>query len=135
MISKVYSARLSELGYAPPQAPAKAEPVLVRYPVWVTDRAAAVEKSARHVVLGTWFTSVLEEAISPVYGGYEPGSCPRAEAAAKHLINLPTHPRVTIRDAEMIAAVASDALVLRPDDKCKASDVAQSTKDAHAPVD
>jgi len=52
--------------------------------------------------MGTWFTSVLEEAVSPSYAGYETGSCPRAEAAARHLVNLPTHPRVRPEDAEGI---------------------------------
>ena len=52
--------------------------------------------------------SVLEEAISPDHGGYEKGSCPRVEAAAEHLVNLPTHPRVTNRDVHAVqAALAS----------------------------
>jgi hypothetical protein len=64
-------------------------------------------------VLGTWFTSVLEEAVDPRCGGYLPGSCPRAEDAARHLVNLPTHPRVTERDAREIAAALIAAA--RPD--------------------
>jgi dTDP-4-amino-4,6-dideoxygalactose transaminase len=52
--------------------------------------------------LGTWFTSVLEEAVSPACGEYVPGSCPQAEAAAVHLVNLPTHPRVRLADAQAI---------------------------------
>ena len=54
-------------------------------------------------MLGKWFTSVLQESESPEVAGYEPGSCPRAEQAAQHLINLPTHPRVSERDARMLA--------------------------------
>jgi hypothetical protein len=54
------------------------------------------------VLLGNWFTSVLEEAVSPAHGGYEAGSCPRAEAAAEHLVNLPTHPRIDSSDVEAI---------------------------------
>jgi dTDP-4-amino-4,6-dideoxygalactose transaminase len=90
--------RLAEFGVTPPQPPAAAEPAFVRYPVWVRDRARAVRLASPHAVLGTWFTSVLEEAASPTRGGYQPGSCTRAEAAARHLVNLPTHPRVTRRD-------------------------------------
>ena len=63
-----------------------------------------------HAVLGTWFTSVLEEAESPAVAGYEPGSCPRAEQAAEHLINLPTHPRVSEGDVRMLATVLMRAL-------------------------
>jgi dTDP-4-amino-4,6-dideoxygalactose transaminase len=59
---------------------------------------------AGRAVLGTWFTSVLEESVHSRYGGYVPGSCPRAEEAARHLVNLPTHGRVDERDAEEIAA-------------------------------
>jgi len=32
------------------------------------------------------------------------GSCPRAEEAAKHLINLPTNPRVSPQDVETIVS-------------------------------
>jgi dTDP-4-amino-4,6-dideoxygalactose transaminase len=89
-------------GYETPQAPAAAAPVLLRYPVWVEDRAAAVAATRRYLVLGTWFRSVLEDSASPTYADYLAGSCPRAEAAAEHLVNLPTHPRVSAHDAEVI---------------------------------
>jgi perosamine synthetase len=97
-IAEAAGAGLSEHGVAPPRPPTKAEPAFVRYPVWVRDREAAVRLAAPRAVLGTWFTSVLEEAASPPYGAYASGSCPRAEAAARHLVNLPTHSRVTPRD-------------------------------------
>jgi dTDP-4-amino-4,6-dideoxygalactose transaminase len=103
-VANVYSARLSEWGVAEPQPPAKAEPAFLRYPLWVRDRAAATRLAAPHAVLGTWFTSVLEEATSPAHGDYQLGSCPRAEAAARHLVNLPTHLRVGARDAEAIVS-------------------------------
>lgn len=86
-----------------PKISPQAEPAFVRYPVLVENRAAAVQKLAPWLVLGTWFSSVLEEAISTHHsGGYCPGSCPRAESAVKHLINLPTHPGVSKKDADTI---------------------------------
>ena len=103
-VANVYNARLSERGFGVPQPPAKANPAFVRYPVWVEDRAVAQRITAPHAVLGTWFTSVLEEAVSPVCSGYEMGSCPRAEAAVRQLVNLPTHPRVSLQDVEAIVA-------------------------------
>ena len=106
-LAALYEARLAELGFDTPCRPATAEPAYVRYPVWVADRPSALRAAGRHGVLGTWFTSVLEEAVSTDHGDYEPGSCPRAEAAARHLVNLPTHPRVQERDAEaLLAALA-----------------------------
>jgi len=104
-IARIYETGLRALGAAVPQAPPGAEPAFVRYPVWVEDRQAAVRALKPHTVLGTWFTSVLEEAVSPSYAGYESGSCPHAEAAARHLVNLPTHPRVRPEDAEGILRV------------------------------
>ncbi len=43
------------------------------------------------------------------------GSCPRAEAAALHLVNLPTHCRVTGADVDRLAmALASTPHQMRP---------------------
>lgn len=100
--ARAYSAALSPT--PAPSSPARAEPAFVRYPVWVEDRAATIRAVAPHSVLGTWFTSVLEESASPAAGAYLPGSCPRAELAANHLVNLPTHLRVRSRDVEAIAS-------------------------------
>lgn len=99
-----YRMQLSQAGFAVPHPPAKADPAFVRYPVWVKDPDLTRRVAARHATLGTWFTSVLEEAASPACGDYEMGSCPRAEQAARHLINLPTNPRVSARDVETIVS-------------------------------
>jgi len=103
LLASIYRGHLSGGGFRLPQVAAKAEPSFVRYPVWVEDRPRIIRTLAPHVMLGKWFTSVLQEAESPEVAGYEPGSCPRAEQAAQHLINLPTHPRVSERDARMLA--------------------------------
>lgn len=102
-VVEAYRARLIDHGVDLLTPSARVEPSFVRFPIWVEDREAAVRLAAPHTVLGTWFTSVLEEAVSPLHSGYEPGSCPRAELAAEHLINLPTHQRVTVRDIEAIS--------------------------------
>ena len=101
-----YRERLAAGGITAAPLSAKANPAYVRYPVWVQNKAAAVRTTARHVVLGTWFDSVIEESVSPAHGGYEAGSCPRAEESIRHLINLPTHLRITTRDVEAIAGVS-----------------------------
>jgi len=110
LVANAYRHRLSGCGLRLPQAPTKAEPSFVRYPVWVEDRPRVIRALAPHAVLGSWFTSVLEEAESPEVAGYEPGSCPRAEQAAQHLINLPTHPRVNERDGRILATALIKAV-------------------------
>ncbi len=104
LIADRYRALLAPHGLRLPEPPRASEPAYVRYPVWVEDRQAVHRAMGTRVVLGTWFTSVLEEAVAPRCGGYLPGSCPRAEDAARHLVNLPTHARVDERDAREIAA-------------------------------
>lgn len=91
-------------------APPGAEPALVRYPVRVPDRPHVVKALSQHLVVGEWFTSVLEESDTPAHGGYVAGTCPRAEDVSEHLVNLPTHPRVTVRDAERIAGALLNAV-------------------------
>ena len=104
LIADRYQALLAPHGFRLPEPPPGSSPAFVRYPVWVPDRPAAERATARRLVLGTWFTSVLEEALDPRYGGYVAGSCPRAEDVARHLVNLPTHPRVDEQDATEIVA-------------------------------
>lgn len=109
-IASLYRQQLAALGVEGPQPPAGAEPAYARYPVWVEDRQRVVRAAARHAVLGSWFTSVLEEAAAPAAGGYQMGSCPRAEAVARHLVNLPTHLRVGPRDVDALVAVLAGAV-------------------------
>jgi len=103
-IAEVYQDLLASHGFRLPAPPPTASPAYVRYPVWVKDRSVVRRATQSRLVLGTWFTSVLEESVDPRYGDYLAGSCPRAEEAAQHLINLPTHGRVTERDAADIAS-------------------------------
>ena len=109
-IAARYAERLSLRGFTPPAVPPEAEPSWVRWPVTVADRAAAERETHPLVVLGTWFTSVLEEAESPDDGRYPDGSCPVAERAARHLVNLPTHPRVSVADADRLAGALREPL-------------------------
>lgn len=117
MIARAYERLLGAKGVPIAPAPLYMRPAYVRYPVWASDRDAAVQAVNRYALPGLWFTSVLEDGASPAAGGYQTGSCPHAEAAAQHLINLPTHPRVTLADVELIAEAVASAqpVVARPE--------------------
>jgi perosamine synthetase len=107
-IADIYRDRLESTSVRVPDPPSYVEPAFVRYPVWVEDRGAAVRAISKRAVAGVWFESVLSESEAPQYADYEPGSCPNAELSAKHLVNLPTHLRVTADDAEVIANAVSE---------------------------
>ncbi|MEA2320882.1 MAG: hypothetical protein QOD81_732 [Solirubrobacteraceae bacterium] len=113
-IAGIYARRLGPVGGGPPAVLDDDEAALVRYPLRVADREAAVRSIGPFAVAGLWFTSVLEEAETPAHGGYADGTCPVAEDAARRLVNLPTHPRVRDDDAERIAAAAAAAMRVRP---------------------
>ena len=106
-VAAEYEAALTPMGFIPPVVADDAEPAWVRYPVRVADREAAIRALKPHMVPGTWFTSVQEEAVRPTINGYEAGTCPRAETAARELVNLPTHPRVSAKDVAAIVEAMS----------------------------
>lgn len=110
-IAAVYHDRLKGKVKNVFETQANCSPSYVRYPLPVGDRDTVVEKLKPYVVVGTWFTSVLEEAISPECGDYVMGSCPRAEMLSRKLINLPTHGRVRIADAENIVSMLLPVII------------------------
>ena len=107
-VAAAYEAALTPMGFSAPVVADDVEPAWVRYPVRVADREAAIRALKPHTVPGTWFTSVQEEALRPTINGYVAGACPRAETAARELVNLPTHPRVSAKDvASIVEAMSS----------------------------
>ncbi len=101
MITGIYRDGLRALGLSPTDSPEEVDPVYLCYPVCVSDKPRTLEAAREaKIELGDWF-------ISPVHpnrthwevAGYQKGSCPRAEDACAHVINLPTHPRVSSAEA------------------------------------
>ncbi|MBI5619931.1 aminotransferase class I/II-fold pyridoxal phosphate-dependent enzyme [Candidatus Gottesmanbacteria bacterium] len=66
--------------------------IFLRYPLFVSDplHAIALAKK-RSVLLGNWYTHVIDpNGVDYRMIGYQKGTCPKAEEAAGHIINLPT---------------------------------------------
>jgi dTDP-4-amino-4,6-dideoxygalactose transaminase len=75
------------------------QPVMVRYPVRVTEKSRALaEASKAGVELGSWFECPLHPKETPmeIYD-YKTGMCPEAERASSQVVNLPLHPRTNER--------------------------------------
>jgi dTDP-4-amino-4,6-dideoxygalactose transaminase len=91
----VYDNLLAQAGWPAPAVPDYMGPVLVRYPVRVSDKQRAVaEAPAAAIELGTWFECPLHPIETPMHlYDYTAGLCPVAEQAAREVVNLPTHPR------------------------------------------
>lgn len=76
----------------------------VRVPVWVENPAQALLSAKKHhIILGDWYRVVVAPAdVALSATSYVFGSCPQAEYAARHMINLPTHLSVSVKDARHI---------------------------------
>jgi perosamine synthetase len=75
----------------------------LRYSFLVRDRDEFVERFGARIDLGIWFPTVLfgrETGTEAV--GYRRGDCPVAENVARHIVNLPTHPRIELAFLEAL---------------------------------
>ncbi len=84
-------------------------PAWLRFPLLVKD-PRRLHQAARQqqILLGDWYDS----AVAPVDSdqkslGYRTGSCPRAEEASRHVVNLPTYPRLTDEQLRRVISLVS----------------------------
>jgi dTDP-4-amino-4,6-dideoxygalactose transaminase len=105
-MGRLYDRLLREAGWNLPTIPDSMDPVLVRYPVRVADKARAVaEAPGRLIELGTWFECPLHPIETPLeLYGYHEGMCPVAEQACREVVNLPTHRRASPATAKRSVA-------------------------------
>lgn len=104
MLSEFYQEELPKIGFQPVELREHEEPVFVRYPVRVRNRKEVLEAAYRErVEIGSWFESPLHpEGTDLQRFHYTPGSCPEAEKAAQQVINLPTHLKTSLQEAERV---------------------------------
>jgi len=97
----------AEIGVETIEAPADTEPVFLRFPVRVGNKAQALSAGlCPRVEIGNWFESVTHPgSASRRHAGYEDGACPIGEAAAAHVVNLPTHRALRGRALEDVRRV------------------------------
>jgi dTDP-4-amino-4,6-dideoxygalactose transaminase len=112
LLAKRYDEWLPDRRPLMADVPREAAPVLVRYPIRVADKQAALDAARRRgIELGSWFESPLHPKETPLESyGYRRGQCPVAERACAEVVNLPLHPRVSEavarRTAEFIRRLA-----------------------------
>jgi len=102
-MARLYDRLLEDKGWRPRTYDATAmQPVMVRYPVRIAEKAKALEAAAKAgIELGSWFECPLHPVETPLASyDYEAGMCLEAEKAARQVVNLPLHPRVSEKTAE-----------------------------------
>jgi dTDP-4-amino-4,6-dideoxygalactose transaminase len=97
-MAQFYDDLLAEKGWRPREHDrAVMNPVMVRYPVRITEKEEALQRAAgAGIELGSWFESPLHPKETPLAAyDYQIGMCPEAEKACREVVNLPLHPRAS----------------------------------------
>jgi len=99
--------------------PAYADPVLLRYPVRVTDKDRVLAEASRlHIELGDWFDHPLHpKGANVAILGWQNGICPEGERAAREVVNLPMHSRIGEREVERVVRFMRPYTIDRHDEK------------------
>jgi dTDP-4-amino-4,6-dideoxygalactose transaminase len=100
-LKRVYDEALRDSGLPLLRVEANADPVLLRYPVRVRNKAEVLARAQQHrIELGDWFNHPLHprEANAEAFG-YRTGFCPEGERAAEEVVNLPMTGRTTEKTA------------------------------------
>lgn len=76
--------------------------IYLRYPTFSEHPERVFGKAKEHgILLGNWYHNIIDpKGVSYKSIGYVKGSCPKAEYAATHIVNLPT--KITFKEADDI---------------------------------
>ncbi|MBI4064947.1 aminotransferase class I/II-fold pyridoxal phosphate-dependent enzyme [Candidatus Gottesmanbacteria bacterium] len=82
--------------------PFYSEGIYLRFPLDVTNPQERIKKAkSKGVLLGNWYHNVIDPtSVDLVVVGYSMGSCPNAEKASRHIVNLPT--LITLSEAKYV---------------------------------
>lgn len=80
-----------------PDIPKESAPAWLRFPLQIRDPKKMHREARREeMLLGDWYDAPLVPGTCSIEAfHYTAGSCPNAEKAARHVINLPTYPLLT----------------------------------------
>ena len=85
----------------------------IRFPVLVDKPPQLINNAKKaQILLGNWYCPVIApQGVNLEKIGYQLGSCPHAEAVSQKVVNLPTHPQMTIKDANRVIKVVKEYVV------------------------
>jgi len=95
-VANHYQERLPAAGFQPLQFDPRQNPVLLRYPLRVSNKEECLRAAFRNrIEIGSWFEHPLHPQVNaPEMFGYKEGMCPMSEQVCLEVINLPTHRKI-----------------------------------------
>jgi perosamine synthetase len=91
---------------------------LIRFPLLVNDPNRFMRYFADvGIEVGRWFSQPVSCRGDMGRYGYRTGSCPNAELAGAHIVNLPMHNRLTAADAALVAETLDRYLQRFPEER------------------
>ena len=90
--------------------PSSSGSIYMRFPILVNHPQALIKLAKKHqVLLGNWYRPVIApQGVNLNKVGYQAGSCPQAEAVSQKVVNLPTHPQMSIQDAHKVVKIVKN---------------------------
>ena len=90
----------------------KSSPTYLRFPILVNQPDQLIKlASQKQIMLGNWYRPVISpQGVNLKQIGYQPGDCPNAEAVSLQTVNLPTHPKMTLKDAARVVKLVKTYL-------------------------
>lgn len=104
-LKRFYDAELEAAGLPPLAVPENADPVLMRYPLRIKNKAGALARARRRwIELGDWYKNPVQATTDAEveFFGYRWGMCPEGERASREVVNLPMHAKVTHATARAV---------------------------------
>jgi len=109
-IANLYQKELKNLKIHLPKRKENNRHVFLRYTIKM-NRPETLIKFARKrgIFLGDWYRPVIApKGVDQNKVFYQTGSCPQAEKTAAMSVNLPTHPKMTIKDAKKVIKILKE---------------------------
>ncbi len=103
-VASLYENLLTQKGIKAIRLTEDYEPVFLRYPVLVKNKKEVLaEAKKRRIEIGDWFLSPIHPNLSRWEKvGYQKGMCPIAERTCDHIINLPVHDKIGVKEIDRI---------------------------------
>jgi len=88
----------------PPALPGS---IYLRFPLLVKNPQQLITQAKKHkIILGDWYRPIIApKGVKLPKVSYKQHSCPNAEKVSQAVINLPTHPKMTLQDAKRVVKI------------------------------